>query len=152
MIPEEQHFAEAFAGAVAEDVRAHPAGGPLVRVVVRWEDETQPMHFTVHALGADETDEVAAEDAWYPLQWPNLDHEMERGDRLADDPVLQRAADELKTQYEDRGEEPEEDAASGEWGHHASPAMVEAVRLLPDALREAGVPLDDEFVATASHF
>ena len=154
MIPEEQQFADAFARAVAEDVRAHPAGGPLVRLVVRWEEETEPMHFTVHALGADEADEVPAEDAWYPLEWPNLDHEMERGDRLADDPLLQRAADELKTQYADRDDHGEEDddAAAGEWGSGASPAIVEAVRALPDALRDAGVALDEEFVATASHF
>ena len=152
MIPEEQQFADSFARAVAEDIRAHPAGGPLVRVVVRWDEETEPMHFTVHALGADEADEVAAEDAWYPLEWPNIDHEMERVDRLADDPILQRAADELKVQYEDRGEHEDEDAAAGEWGSGASPAVVEAVRALPEALREAGVPLDEEFVATASHF
>ena len=152
MIPEEQQFADAFARAVAEDVRAHPAAGPLVRVVVRWDVETDPLHFTVHTLGADEADEVATEDAWYPLEWPNIDHEMERTDRLADDPVLQRAGDELKAQYADRGEHEDADEAAGEWGHGASPGIVEAVRALPDALREAGVPLDDEFVATASHF
>lgn len=152
MIPEEQEFADTFSRALAEDVHAHPPAGPLVRLIVRWAEETEPLHFTAHALGADERDEVAAEDAWYPLEWPNLDHEMERADRLAEDPVLQRAGDALKSQYEDRGEEPDEDEAAGEWGHHASPALVEAVRLLPEALREAGVPLDEEFVATASHF
>lgn len=148
MIPEEQQFADAFARAVAEDVHAHPPAGPLARLVVRWEEDTEPMSFTVHALGADELDEVAAEDAWYPLEWPNLDHEMERGDRLADDPVLQRTADELKAQYADREEQEEE--AAGSLG--ASPAVVEAVRALPEALREAGVALADDFVATASHF
>ena len=149
MIPEEQQFAEAFARALAEDIRAHPVGGPLVRVVVRWAEETEPMGFTVHALGADEHDEVPAEDAWYPLEWPNLDHEMERADRLAEDPVLQGLADELKAQYADR-EEQEDEEAAGEWG--ASPAIVEAVRALPEALAEAGVALDDDFAATASHF
>ena len=148
MIAEEQQFAEVFARTVAEDIRAHPAAGPLVRVVIRWASETEPLEFTVHALGADERDEVAPEDAWYPLEWPNLDHEMERGDRLAEDPVLQRAGDELKAQYADREEDEEEVAV--EWG--ASPAIVEAARALPEALREAGVALDDEFVATASHF
>lgn len=148
MIPEEQQFAEAFARAVAEDIRAHPAGGPLVRVVVRWEEDVEPLSFTVHALGADEREEVPAEDAWYPLEWPNLDHELERTDRVSDDPVLHGAADELKAQYADREEQEEE--AAGTFG--ASPAIVEAVRALPDALREAGVPLDEEFVATASHF
>jgi hypothetical protein len=153
VIPEEQEFADTFSRALAEDIRAHPVGGPLVRVVVRWEEETQPLYFTAHALGADELDEVAPEDAWYPLEWPNLDHEMERADRLAEDPILQRAGDALKAQYADRGEEDhEEGEAAGEWGHHASPAIVEAVRMLPDALREAGVSLDEEFVASASHF
>ena len=152
VIEEEQQFADAFSRAVAEDIRAHPAGGPLVRVIVRWEEEADPLHFTIHALGADEAEEVAPEDAWYPLEWPNLDHEMERGDRLVDDPMLQRAGDALKAQYADRDEEPEEGEAAGEWGHHASPGLVEAVRMLPEALREAGVQLDDEFVATATHF
>ena len=151
MIPEEQQFADTFARAVAEDIRAHPAGGRLVRVVVRWEQETEPLNFTLHALGEDEAEDVAPEDAWYPLEWPNLDHEMERGDRLADDPILQRAGQELQTQYADSGE-PEGEEAAGEWGHGASPAIVEAVRALPEALRDAGVPLQEEFVATASHF
>jgi hypothetical protein len=152
VIPEEQEFADTFARALAEDIRAHPAAGPLVRVVVRWEEETEPLNFTAHALGTDEAEEVAAEDAWYPLEWPNLDHEMERADRLHEDPVLQRVGDALKLEYADRGEEPEEGEAAGEWGHHASPALVEAVRMLPDALRDAGVALDGEFVASASHF
>jgi hypothetical protein len=152
VIEEEQQFAEAFSRALAEDIKAHPTPGPLVRVVVRWEEEADPLNFTIHALGADERDEVPAEDAWYPLEWPNLDHEMERGDRLAGDPLLQRAGEALQAQYADRGEEPEEGEASGEWGHHASPGLVEALRQLPDALRETGVPLDEDFAATASHF
>jgi hypothetical protein len=41
-----------------------------------------------------------------------------------------------------------------EWGDQLSPspAVIETIRRLPEALRAAGVKLEDEFAASAAHF
>jgi hypothetical protein len=143
--PEERDYAEAFARAIAEDLRAHPPGGPVVRVVVRWFEEDDPLYFTVHALGIEERAEIPPEDAWYPLEWPNVDREMERTDRLSEAPAVISAGEALKARYETAGDDDE-----GEW--EPSAATVEVVRALPAALQAAGVPLDQEFAASAAHF
>jgi hypothetical protein len=147
MIAEEERFAAELARAVAEDVRAHAPGGELVRIIVRWFEAADPLYFTVHALGEDEAQEVPADDAWYPLEWPNLDDELERSERVAEDPGVVEAGEALAAAYaEAEEEEPQED---GEWT--PSLAIVEAVRLMADALRGAGVPLAERFAASAAH-
>lgn len=147
MIDEEERFATELARALAEDVRAHPPGGDLVRVVVRWAEAADPLYFTVHALGEEEAQEVPADDAWYPLEWPSVDDELERTERVSEDPGVQEAGEALAAVYAESDEETEE---TGEWT--PSEAIVEAVRLLGDALRGAGVPLADRFAASAAHF
>jgi hypothetical protein len=143
--PEEQDYAVTLAGAIADDLLANPPGGALVRVVVRWFEEDDPLYFTIHALGADEHGEVPSDDAWYPLEWPNSERELERADRLLAHPGVKRTGEALTAVYSD-----DEDDEDGEWGPSA--ATVEVVRRLPDALRSAGVPLADEFSASAAHF
>jgi hypothetical protein len=144
---EEQEYAASFARAIAEDVHAHPPAGPLVRVVIRWFEEDDPLYFTVHVLGSEERADVPAEDAWYPLEWPNVDREMERTDRLAEHPAVRRSGEALKATYEAGTSEQGED---DDWA--PSPATVEVVRRLPDELQAASVRLDDEFAASAAHF
>ena len=147
MIAEEERFAAELARAVAEDVRAHAPGGELVRIIVRWFESADPLYFTVHALGEDEAQEVPADDAWYPLEWPNLDDELERSERVAEDPGVVEAGEALAAAYaEAEEEEPQE---TGEWT--PSLAIVEAVRLMADALRGASVPLAERFAASAAH-
>ena len=145
MTPLEGEYAAAVASAIAADIRDEPPEGPLVRVVLRWFEENDPLYFTVHALGAEERDAMPAEDAWYPLEWPNEDREIDRGERVAQDPDVKRAGEALAAHYEQQ-----EADESGEWG--PSPATVEVVRRLPDALRLAGVELTDDFAASAAHF
>jgi hypothetical protein len=145
MTPLEDAYAAALAAAIAADIRDDPPEGPLVRVVLRWFEENDPLYFTVHALGAEERDAVPAEDAWYPLEWPNADRELDRGERLAEDADVKRTGAALAAHYEQH-----EDDESGEWG--PSPATVEVVRRLPDALRSAGLELTDDFAASAAHF
>jgi hypothetical protein len=145
--PEENEYAGALARAIAEDVAAHPPGGDLVRVVLRWFEQDDPLYFTVHALGTEEAGELPTEDAWLPLEWPNADAEMERSDRLTEHPDVQRTGEALKATYEPASEDEE---AEGEWG--PSPATVEVVRRLPEALAAAGVTLADDFAASAAHF
>lgn len=146
MIPEEERFAAELARAVAEDVRAQPPGGDLVRIILRWFEAADPLYFTVHALGEDEAQEVPADDAWYPLEWPNLDDELERSERVAEDPGVVETGEALAAAYAEAEEEPEE---TGEWT--PSLAIVEAVRLMADALRGAGVSLAERFAASAAH-
>ena len=146
MIAEEERFAAELARAIAEDVRAHPPGGDLVRVVLRWFEAADPLHFTVHALGEEGAQEVPVDDAWYPLEWPNVDDELERTERVGEDPGVQEAGEALAAAYEESEDEHEE---TGEWT--PSEAIVETVRLLADELRGAGVPLAERCAASAAH-
>jgi hypothetical protein len=119
--PEEDAYAAALSAAIAEDIAAHPPGGELVRVVLRWFEQDDPLHFTVHALGTDEAGELPGEDAWLPLEWPNADAEMERSDRLSEHPDVQRTGEALKATYEPPAEEEEEGACPRPWPRPALP-------------------------------
>lgn len=141
---EEQRYAQAFAQAIAEDVRDHPPGSSLVRVVIRWFEAEDPTYFGVHALGLEDQADVDPEDAWHPLEWPNVAEEEERTERLGGHRSLQQAAEALKAQYLDA-----EDDRGSEWG--PSPGTLAAVRRLPGALREAEVGLEAHFAASAGH-
>jgi len=105
----------------------------------------------VHVLTASGREDVPPGDAWYPLEWPNVDEELERTDRLTARAGVQRTGRPLADTYEN---DPAMQDDVAEWGEQLSPspAVVETVRRLPDALRSAGVPLDDEFAASAAHF
>jgi hypothetical protein len=144
---EEQTYAAAFARAIAADVSAHPPVGALARIVVRWFETDDPLYFTVHALGSEERAAVAAGEAWYPLEWQDVDREMERTGRLSGDAEVLRAGAALRPQYEEAADDADEDGEPG-----PSAATVEAVRRLPDALRAAGVELDQHFAVSAAHF
>jgi hypothetical protein len=146
MIAEEERFAAELARAIADDVHAQPPGGDLVRIVLRWFEAADPLYFTVHALGEVEAREVPTDDAWYPLEWPNVDDELERTERVAEDPGVQEAGEALAAVYAETADEVEQ---AGEWT--PSEAIVESVRLLADALRAAGVPLAERFAASAAH-
>ncbi|KAA8888822.1 hypothetical protein F3087_07370 [Nocardia colli] len=146
MTSQEDEFAAAMARAIAEDLRAYPRAGALVRVVVRWFEEARPSYFTVHALGADERAEIPPEDAWCPLEWENLDDETDRGIRVEEHPRVQQAGEALEAIY--RADPPERDHDD----YRPSPAIFEVIRRLPDELRAAGIPLDPEFSTSAAHF
>ena len=142
MNEQEVRYAEVFAEAIAEDVRAYPPGSSLVRILIRWFEANDPTYFAVHALGVEDQAAVDPEDAWHPLEWPNVAEEEERTERLGGHRLLIQAAEHLRTHYaataaEDRDPGP-------------SPATVETVRRLPAALRAAGVPLEEHFAASAS--
>lgn len=146
MTSAEQEYAETLARVIAADVSANPAEGTVARVVLRWSDEADPLYFTVHVLGADERAAVSAEDAWYPLEWEDVDRELDRTDRVADHPDVQRDGGALAVAYEEADDA--EDA-----GEPTAPvAVVDAIRRLPDAFRAAGVDLAPDFAASASHF
>lgn len=113
-----------------------------MRVVLRWFEESDPAYFTVHVLGAGERGDVASGDAWYPLEWPNVDREMERTDRVSGDPGVVRAGEVLRARYELA--EPE--------GEGPSAAIVGAVLALPEALKVVGVELDSELAVSPAHF
>lgn len=140
-------YAASLARAIAEDLRVHPPAGVLVRLVIRWFEPDDPLYFTVHALGSQERADVRPEDAWYPLEWPNVDREFERTDRLTEHPGVRQAGKALEATYGVGTCAQVEVDAPG-----PSPATVDVVRRLADELQAAEVPLDDEFAASAAHF
>jgi hypothetical protein len=128
-------YAAALAAAIAADLAAHPPKGSLRRFVIRWFWEGDPLYLTLHALGAD-GEQPASGDAWLPLEWTNADDELERTDRvLADETV--RATAEAMGPLE---------------GEAHVPAVLEAVRILPEALAARGVEVTGDFAAKATHF
>lgn len=154
MTDEEQEFATKLAEAIAGDLHDHPAEGALVRIVVRWEDEGHPLELTVHALGADEREEIEAEWAWNPMEWPDVDRELERVDRVLGFPGLQQAGEALKAQHDAEPDEADEPRSplDGDEPLSTPVAVVEAVRELTDALLAVDVSLADDFAATAAHY
>lgn len=144
MTEQEQQYAEAFAQAIAEDVRAYPPGSSVVRVVVRWFQSDDPTWFAIHVLGAEDQAVVDPENAWHPLEWPNVAEEEERTERLGGHRSLIQSAEVLRVQYREDGSWPAGDPGP-------SPATVAAVRALSDALRDADVSLEPHFAASASH-
>ncbi|MGX1773831.1 hypothetical protein ACWIGW_17095 [Nocardia brasiliensis] len=142
----EEEYSAALARAIAEDLRANPPAGALVRVVIRWFEEHRPSYFSVHALGADERAEVPPEDAWSPLEWDNLDEELERTARVEEHPDVQRTGRALEIEY--RATPPDRDDDT--W--RPAPALGGALGLLSAELLAAGVALDDDFAVAAAHF
>lgn len=93
----------------------------------------------------DGDEQPALDDSWFPLEWANVERELERTDRVLERPEVQRAA-ETPTATFPLGADGEVDAEA-----HL-PAVVEIVRLFPAALAAAGLELADRFAASAAHF
>ena len=142
MTLEEEAFATALARAFVSDIEAHPPRGALARVVVRWFTWDDPLYFTLHAFG--EHDEAAAGNEWYPLTWSNVDAELQRADRVREDPEVQRTGEALQAAYEDDEDLAEEPVGS------PSPPVLDVVRRLPTALE--ALPRMPHFAAAAAHF
>jgi hypothetical protein len=137
-------YATLVAGAIARDVVEHGPAAPLRRIVVRWFWSGDPAYLTIHVLG-DGDEQPALDDTWFPLEWANVERELERTDRVLERPEVQRAAETLTATF------PHD--ADGEVDAEAHlPAVVEIVRLLPAALATAGLELADRFAASAAHF
>jgi hypothetical protein len=139
---DERRFADRLATAIADDLRRVPPREPVLRVVLRWFTTDDPLYFTVHALGAPEAGDVDPGDAWYPLEWGNVDAEIERAERLLTaHPELRRAGERLQQRYEEvvGDDEP-------------SPAILEAVRRLPAAIAAAGIETHERFAVAAAQF
>jgi hypothetical protein len=141
----EEAYVSALVSALCRDLVEHPVPGRLARVVVRWVENADPLYLTIHALGTAEESDVEGGNAWHPLEWPNLDREEARADRIANDPAFQAAGPALAADYADL-----HDMEDGEW--RASPALIEAARRAPEALRSAGVESADHMLVLAAHF
>jgi len=121
------------------DLAAYPPNGTLARFVLRWFEWRDPSHVTLHALGTD--DEYAHEDAWLPLEWSNLDDELERTQRLLDGADIAQTSANLGPIYELVEDIPDE--------HPPPPAIRAVIQRLPQALaaikdrllRRRGLPL-----------
>ena len=128
-------YAALVADAIVRDVAEHGPAGPLRRIVVRWFWDGDPAYLTIHVLG-DGDEQPEADDAWFPLEWPNVERELERTDRVLEQPEIQRAAETLQATF-----------AEGDGEAHL-PAVVEIVRLLLTADLERA----DRFAVSAAHF
>lgn len=144
MIAEEAKFASALVEAVVDDLRRNPPAGAVIRVVIRWFEADDPAYFTLHVLGSDERAGVPADDAWYPLEWPNVEREMQRTDRVAEAPAVARAGEELEQYYQSHSDDGDDEEPSA--------AIQEAVRRLPEALLSAEIPTEAELAVSAAHF
>ena len=138
--PEGYAYAGVLAAALAHDAAAHPPPGDVVRAVVRWFWEGDPLYLTLHLLGTGDP-QPGGDDAWYPLEWDNEEREFERTDRVLARPDVQRAGDELAATFE-----------GDDIGEAHLPAVIETVRRLPAALAARGLPLAEAFGAAAAHF
>ena len=137
---EEDAFADALTRAIVADLGAHPPNGTLARFVLRWFEWRDPGYLTLHALGTG--DEYAHEDAWLPLEWSNLDDELERTQRVLERAEVAQASANLGPIYELVEDIPDE--------HPPPPAIRAVIKGLPQAL--AAVPRTDYFAVAASHF
>ena len=139
MRAEEEVFVDALTRAIVADIGAHPPNGTLVRVILRWFEWRSPKYLTLHVLGTADDDEG---EPWAPLEWSNLDDELERTERVVAHPDVVETSAVLGTIYETVDDVPPE--------HPPSPAIREVVRRLPEAL--IAVPRVPHFAAVASHF
>lgn len=145
MTDAEEAYIGALLDALVRDLVEHPVPGRLARVVIRWFEKTDPLYLTVHALGTDEEDAIEEGDAWYPLEWPNVDREEARADRVVNDSGVQAAGPALAAEYAQL-----DDMQDGEW--RASPALIEVARRAPHALAAAGIESADHMLVLAAHF
>jgi hypothetical protein len=134
-------YAEALARGIVASLRAAPPAGVPVRVVIRWFEG--PDYLTIHALGTDEENDVPADDAWYPLEWPNEPREIERVDSILEEPQLAAAAVALKGELDDE---------QWEWEDAQPEALVKAAARVRDLVEEAGVGVAAHFTVGVCHF
>jgi hypothetical protein len=145
MTDAEEAYIGALLDALVRELVEHPVPGRLARVVIRWFENADPLYLTIHALGTDEADEIEEGDAWCPLEWPDVDREEARADRIVNDPRVQAAGPTLAAEYAELA-----DMQDGEW--RASPALIEVARRAPHALAAAGIESADYMLVLAAHF
>lgn len=121
-------------------LRADPPPGMPARVVIRWFEG--PDYLTIHALGTEEERDVPADDAWYPLEWPNEPREIERVDAIFENEAVAAAAASLAAELEE------------DWfGSETQPEpLVAAAAMVREQLQDAGVALPDHFAVGVCHF
>ncbi len=141
----EDAYVDALLRALIRDLQEHPVPGALARVVIRWFEANDPLYLTIHALGAEQESGVLAGDEWYPLEWENVDEEMERVDRVLADSAVQATAPAVAKLYDDRDE-----LVDGEW--QAPPTLVEVARRAREAFIAAGIDVTDHMLLLVAHF
>jgi hypothetical protein len=136
----EHRYSEALAEAIVASLRSNPPSGLPARLVIRWFDA--PGYLTVHVLGTEEEAELRAEDAWYPLEWPNSSREIGRADGILEDKSVAAAAAALAAELED---------GAWPWTSQPEPLVLAAIKVR-ERLQEAGVALPDHFAVGVTHF
>jgi hypothetical protein len=138
--PAEEKYADALASAVAVSLQRDPVAGGLARLVIRWFEG--PDYLTIHALGTEEERAVPSDEAWYPLEWPNADREIDRVDVIMQDESVVDAVEKLSAELE-----------GGSWPWDEQPApLVAAAQRLRRLVESSGVPTAPHFAIGTSHF
>ena len=135
-----EKYADALAAAIAESLQRDPVAGDLVRLIIRWFEG--PDYLTIHALGTEEERDVSSEDAWYPLEWPNVERELDRVEAVMQDESLTGAIEELVAEQGDDG---------WSWEEQPPPLIV-AAQKLHDLVESRGIPTAPHFAVGVSHF
>ena len=133
-------YAESLAAAIVASLRADPPPGMPARLLIRWFEG--PDYLTIHALGTEEEGELPADDAWYPLEWPNEPREIERVDAIMEDEGVATAAAALAAELED---------GAWPWTTQPEPLVMAAAKVRAH-LQDAGIALPDHFAVGVSHF
>jgi len=136
----EQQYADALAAAIVASLQRDSPCGELSRLVIRWFD--RPDYLTVHALGTEQERDVRAGDAWYPLEWPNKDREIDRVAAVMQDDALRRAVKQLAGEIGEDG---------WPWDEQPEP-LVAAARMVRELVVLAGIPSASYFAVGVSHF
>jgi len=136
----EDMYADALAGSITASLERDPVQGELARVVIRWFEG--PGYLTIHALGTEDECDVPADDAWYPLEWPNEEHEIDRVDAVMRDEALTGVIEVLATEMRDEG---------WSWDEQPQPLIAAALKLR-QAVEAAGLPTASHFAVGVSHF
>jgi len=136
----EEKYADALAGSIAASLERDPVRGDLSRIVIRWFEG--PDYLTIHALGTEDECDVPNEDAWYPLEWPNEEHEIDRVEGVMRDEALTVAVEALAAELGDEG---------WSWDEQPQP-LIAAAQRVRQAIEARPLATASYFAVGVSHF
>jgi hypothetical protein len=140
---ESERFAETFTRLLAEDIAGNLPAGRGAQIAVGWIGSDDPTALRALVLGIEDV-VASGELPLAPTDWPTIDRESERTDRLLVQKELREASDALSLRAAGA---PDSEAAR--WG--PSPALIAIARWFPKALRHAHVPMAGHFQVLLVH-
>ena len=140
MTSAEEKYADALASSITSSLERDPVRGDLSRLIIRWFEG--PDYLTIHALGTEDERDVPNDDAWYPLEWPNVEHEIDRVDAVMQDETLTGAIEVLAAEVGEDG---------WSWDEQPQPLIATAQKVR-ELVESTGIPTASHFAVGVSHF